>query len=518
MNKAVDSFTAKGETPIAYSMGKAVDDLGSSGKRVLVLISDGEETCADDPCPVAKKLADRGVDLQFNAIGLDVGAKARKQLRCIADAGDGSYYDANQSGELSEALRRITQRALRPFQITGTPVKGAKARGDAPALTAGQYQDRYDTSDTKRYYRIDRATGSTVTVSATSLVQPWHSQTADRWSLQLATVDGKQCDVGGIGSTTYHSVTVITSTVRSSVPTAGGACDAGPLLLSLSRSNAFGDKRTAPVEVVVSEEPAISNLASLPKPVTSYLGHAKAVPASMPVRPATGGTAFSNAAELTPGSWSETVTIGETLFYKVHLETGQRLRATLQAPAPKGSVPLSGAETVSPTVRLFSASRTELASDFAVLQNGRHRSVTLATPEVRVRNRERPVTGLYDRIGNAAAAGDYYVAVLVDALQGSLNGRIVPVRLKLAVDGEPEGQPQYAAAASPTPSPSVSPSSSASLHPSPGASSTPATTTNDGGSPLLVPVLGAVIALGVLGGAAALLLRRRSARSRRSPR
>ena len=126
MYRAVDSFKAKGETPIAYSLEKSVDDLGSSGRRVLVLISDGEETCAKDPCPTARKLAAAGVDLQFNAVGLAVNGKARRQLQCIADAGNGSYYDASQTPDLSEAIRKITQRALRPFQISGTPVKGTE--------------------------------------------------------------------------------------------------------------------------------------------------------------------------------------------------------------------------------------------------------------------------------------------------------------------------------------------------------------------------------------------------------
>src|SRR5829696_4165557 len=77
MYRAVDSFAAKGETPIAYSMQKSVADLGAEGKRVLVLISDGEETCAKDPCPAARRLASAGVNLQFNAIGLAVNSKAR---------------------------------------------------------------------------------------------------------------------------------------------------------------------------------------------------------------------------------------------------------------------------------------------------------------------------------------------------------------------------------------------------------------------------------------------------------
>ena len=139
MYKAVDSFDRSGETPIAYSLGKAVDDLGDKGRRVLVLISDGEESCAGDPCPAARKLAGNGVDLQFNAIGLDVGSKARKQLKCIAQAGDGSYYDADEADDLSEALRKITERALRPFQSPvrrcGAPRTRPPPRRSAPDST-----------------------------------------------------------------------------------------------------------------------------------------------------------------------------------------------------------------------------------------------------------------------------------------------------------------------------------------------------------------------------------------------
>ncbi|HEY5978589.1 MAG TPA: VWA domain-containing protein [Microlunatus sp.] len=51
MDRAVDSFKAVGETPIAYSLGKGVEDLGDAGRRVVVLISDGEENCTNDPAP-----------------------------------------------------------------------------------------------------------------------------------------------------------------------------------------------------------------------------------------------------------------------------------------------------------------------------------------------------------------------------------------------------------------------------------------------------------------------------------
>ena len=171
--RAVDSFTAKGETPIAYSLEQSVGDLGgSSGKRVLILISDGEESCAGNPCPVARRLAKAGVDLQFNAIGLAVKSKARRQLQCIAKAGDGNYYDANNTSDLEDAVRRITQRSLRPFQTSGTPVEGTVDQTGAPQIGPGQYKDPYDASNTPRYYRITRTPGSTVTASIATIVRP----------------------------------------------------------------------------------------------------------------------------------------------------------------------------------------------------------------------------------------------------------------------------------------------------------------------------------------------------------
>jgi Ca-activated chloride channel homolog len=184
--RAVRSFDAKGETPIAYSLEQSVNDLGSSGRRVVVLISDGEETCAKDPCPTARKLAASGVDLQFNAVGLAVDGKARRQLECIADAGNGSYYDASRTADLSEAIGKITQRALRRFQISGTPVKGTEDSATAPQLGPGQYADSYDAAGSTRYYRIPRTPGSTITASITSLVRPYNGQNVESGELELA--------------------------------------------------------------------------------------------------------------------------------------------------------------------------------------------------------------------------------------------------------------------------------------------------------------------------------------------
>ncbi|WP_156911153.1 vWA domain-containing protein [Arsenicicoccus bolidensis] len=91
---AIDAFAPHGDTPIGYTLQQVAGDLGTTGRRSVVLVSDGEESCSADPCAVAKTLAGQGIDLHVHTVGLEVSAPARSQLRCVADATGGTYHDA----------------------------------------------------------------------------------------------------------------------------------------------------------------------------------------------------------------------------------------------------------------------------------------------------------------------------------------------------------------------------------------------------------------------------------------
>jgi Ca-activated chloride channel homolog len=528
MYRAVDSFKAVGETPIAYSLDKAVDDLGDKGRRVLVLISDGEESCAGDPCPVARKLADKGVDLQFNAVGLDVGGKARKQLKCIADAGDGSYYDADQADELSDALRKITQRALRPFAITGTPVRGTDGPEDAPAITVGQYQDRFGPDDGKRYYNVTRRPGDTVTVSANSLVPPTGSYNAEYWYLALTTASGASCDNAETVNETTTATLVVSAAVVSGDKSPG--CATEPLVLSVERRSNTGNKKAAPAEILVATEPPITNLGSLPGPIATYKVTGSSAPQKKPVKAAVSGTSFTDAPILVPGSYSDTPAVGESILYGVRLEPGQRLRASVTAPS-KAGWDLEPTDTVTVATVLYTPSRVPLTKQSVILQGDRRGRATAYSPEVRVRNREIPhgsaVTtegDLRENASYASAGGVYYVSVQLKPGRTDLRGRVAPVRIDLAVDGTAKGQPQFASDASPstTPSPSGPPTASG----SPSASGSPQSVepsatdpgqSTDGGGPgvgALAVAAGAGAALVLLAGLVGALLLRRSRAAR----
>ncbi|HYI56433.1 MAG TPA: VWA domain-containing protein [Microlunatus sp.] len=467
MYKAVDSFDAVGETPIAYSLGKAVDDLGDKGRRVLVLISDGEESCAGDPCPAARKLADNGVDLQFNAIGLDVGSKARKQLKCIAQAGDGSYYDADEADDLSEALRKLTERALRPFAITGTPVIGTEDPATAPQLTVGQYRDRFGAGDGQRFYRISRRPGDTVTASVNSLVPPTGNYNGENWDLTLATEGGEACDAVKTVGETGDTVVVVSAAVRSG--SEAPECTTDPLVLSVERRSSSGNDKAAAAEILVATEPEIVNTASLPTAITSYDESGRAVPTAKSTRQTGGGTSFTNAPLLAPGSYNDAPAVGESVFYKVRLEAGQRLLSTVAAPSDRDSWDLSNYETLTVATVLYSPSRVPQTKQSAAMQGDNRVKITAFSPQVRVRNREIAHGSLVTTEGDARAnasyasvAGDYYVSVQVRSNNADLAGRVLPIRVNVAVDGRPAGQAQYGSSTEPTPSASASPSTSSS--------------------------------------------------------
>lgn len=506
MYAAVDSFKAVGETPIAYSLDKAVGDLGSKGRRVLVLISDGEESCAGDPCPVARKLARNGIDLQFNAIGLDVNGKARKQLRCIAEAGDGSYYDAEQADDLSEALRRLTQRALRPFAITGTPVTGADVPAAAPELTVGQYRDRFGADEGRRYYRIARRAGDTVTASVNSLVPPTGIYNGENWDLTLTTAGGEPCDAAKTMSETGDTIVVVSGAVRSGEKTPECATD--PLVLAVERRSVSGNTKSAAAEILVAAEPPIVNTATLPGPVSSYAETGRSVASTKPVRQVVGGSSFTNAPLLAPGSYRDAPAVGESVFYKVRLEPGQRLRGTVTAPSDRDSWDLSDYQTVTVAAVVYTPSRVPLTKQSKVLQGDSRAKLTAYSPQVRVRNREIAhgslVTTEGDALPNvsyASAGGDYFISVQVRTSSRDLPGRVLPIQLSVAVEGTPAGQPQYADTAGVSPSSSAAPDSTASAElpqtsQTPDASQTPQTAQPPGSGPSWV-------ALGIAAGAGA---------------
>jgi Ca-activated chloride channel family protein len=148
----IDALEGRGRTPIGRSIEAAEDDLPSSGRRIVVLVSDGGDNCAPpDPCKAAARVARGGIDLSISVVGLQVTPRVKRQLRCIAEAGGGTYVDAGDAGQLRDQLLAALSRAFRSYEASGTPVDGTPEPDQAPSLGEGQYLDEISPGETKHY-------------------------------------------------------------------------------------------------------------------------------------------------------------------------------------------------------------------------------------------------------------------------------------------------------------------------------------------------------------------------------
>jgi serine/threonine-protein kinase len=108
------TMQAQGMTPMSESLRLAAEDFTFEPGRhnSIVLISDGIETCGDDPSDVARFLQELGIDFTIHVIGLGVDAETREQLSRLADTGRGVYHDVDSEQDLKDALLDVEQRVI----------------------------------------------------------------------------------------------------------------------------------------------------------------------------------------------------------------------------------------------------------------------------------------------------------------------------------------------------------------------------------------------------------------------
>ncbi|MFE1383381.1 VWA domain-containing protein [Streptomyces sp. NPDC058740] len=162
---AVATLAPTGWTPIGPALLGAAEDLkGGEATKRIVLITDGEDTCAPlDPCVVARDIAAKGIHLVIDTLGLVPDAKTRRQLMCIAEATGGTYTSVHRTEELSGRVRQLVDRAADPV-VTPVATTGAERCADAPTLKPGLYIDR-QVIGRHRWYRVDVLPGQELRAS-----------------------------------------------------------------------------------------------------------------------------------------------------------------------------------------------------------------------------------------------------------------------------------------------------------------------------------------------------------------
>ena len=149
-NAAIANVLAKVEardgakTPIAESLAAVPKDLaGATGEKLVILLTDGEETCSGDPAATIADLVAKGINVRVNIVGFAINdTELEKTFKRWAEIGGGAYYSAANANALATELQKSTRVGFELLDAEGNIITHGNV-GDAPMVVlAGKYQLR----------------------------------------------------------------------------------------------------------------------------------------------------------------------------------------------------------------------------------------------------------------------------------------------------------------------------------------------------------------------------------------
>lgn len=110
---AIDALRPAGRTPLSDAVAQAADVLDFRHKPgLIVVLTDGEETCGGSPCSTSERLHAEANQLTINVIGLRVknyawmGDQGIIDAKCLAEKNGGQYLPVDTLAGLREALEK----------------------------------------------------------------------------------------------------------------------------------------------------------------------------------------------------------------------------------------------------------------------------------------------------------------------------------------------------------------------------------------------------------------------------
>jgi Ca-activated chloride channel family protein len=103
------TLKAQGNTPITYSLGQSANDfpIDKTSRNVLLLITDGVESCQGDPCATSLALQRKRIFLKPFVIGIGAQKDFGKALDCL-----GRYYNAAEVKTFKTVLNDVIAQTL----------------------------------------------------------------------------------------------------------------------------------------------------------------------------------------------------------------------------------------------------------------------------------------------------------------------------------------------------------------------------------------------------------------------
>lgn len=104
-----------GVTPIAYSLEQTANDFPADPnyRNVVIILTDGLESCGGDPCAVSLALQEKNIFLKPFVIGLGMKENFEDEFACV-----GQYFDAKNQNEFRQVLNKILKQSLETTTVS----------------------------------------------------------------------------------------------------------------------------------------------------------------------------------------------------------------------------------------------------------------------------------------------------------------------------------------------------------------------------------------------------------------
>ncbi|MCW2870094.1 hypothetical protein [Actinacidiphila oryziradicis] len=318
----------------------------------------------------------------------------------------------------------------------GEAVAGSAVSTEAPPLAAGStYRDTIK-NDVTKYYAVTLDAKSSAYLSVFALPPPGTKvEFPDDMRLILDDSAGNRCDSADVRFGTDSTGRPVGSYVQRTIEPNGRCQEAGQYNLLVSRGDSAGsDQRAWPLEIRYMPEPGLKTGAAQGPVVVN--DSASPAPVTGTPQKAQGGVSPDTAVGVSTGVWEDAVRPGETRFYKVPVNWGQRV--FLVADFANTETTKFGVVGQGVRVEAYNPARGLVGSGSATYM-GDAASVRLGTVRVSYANR----TSDDAAVAMMRFAGWYYFAVSVDQdVAGFITGS-VPVRLAVEVQGTAISGPGY---------------------------------------------------------------------------
>ncbi|WP_206311025.1 hypothetical protein [Streptomyces sp. A1499] len=332
-------------------------------------------------------------------------------------------------------------------------VDGARSNVEGHRLMPGGTYKSSLPRGGRLYYRLDLKAKESAYVSATAVPRlGTRVSYADGLEVSVQDADGNNCSPMEAQEARFgasESARPITATAaRRTGPAEPSCAGAGTYYVLVERTSDPESSREAwALELRVASEPAV-RVTGATEPPRTWDSATPAPPTGERKRRA-GGTSYHTARALGNGVWGDSVTPGETRYYRVPVDWGQQLAVSAELGTSDGrrrgtaDPATRGTGYVSPglVMTLANPVRAEV-EDADTAYDGEQKSAALEPlPPVAYENRFATA----DAVSAMRFAGWYYVSVHLNPEVAERFGEApLELTLRVDVDGDPLPGPSYA--------------------------------------------------------------------------